>query len=105
MISGINYSCLIGRGRVSRINFTKFVVEIYHLRKQLVHLVASQQNIRRIVTRMISIFLGFVFLLIFLLMIGVPADALIISGVALLSSVTVILSKSTSYKFYHDIRH
>lgn len=82
-----------GRARVSRSNFTHLVVEMYQLRKQVVHLVASQQSIRQIVSRTLALFLGFLTTLLFLIMIGLPANTIIISGVGVLASCTVILSE------------
>lgn len=81
-----------GRGYVSRRNFRKMCVEMYRLRKQLLHLVMSQELIRKIVSRIISALLIFLSILLFLLITGVSAETIIISGAAVLSSCTVILS-------------
>lgn len=76
------------------------VVEVYHLRKQLLQLVDSQEGIRKVFRRMVSLFLTFVALLIFLGLVGVSTNTLIISGAASLSSLTVAMSKLTMINGY-----
>lgn len=98
------YNCVgPGRGYVSRRNFGKMFVEMYRVRKQLLHLVTSQELIRRIVSRLISLLLMFLSILIFLLITGVSAETIIISGAAVISSCTVILSKQNFLIRHFDI--
>lgn len=69
-------------------------IEIYELRKKLVELVDSQEGIRSVFRRMVSLFLTFVALLIFLGFVGISVNTLVISGAASISSITVALSES-----------
>lgn len=81
-----------GRDRVSSKQFTRMIVDLYQMQKQLVTLIDSQKGIQNVFQRMVSIFLGFLCVLLFLVVLGLSVNTVFISGAASISSMTVALS-------------
>jgi Flp pilus assembly protein TadB len=72
------------------------IVDLYQMQKQLVTLIDSQKGIQNVFQRMVSIFLGFLCVLLFLVVLGLSVNTVFISGAASISSMTVALSKAIS---------
>lgn len=82
-----------GRGKVSRKDFVRLVVEVFKAREHLLELIESQEGVRKVFRRLVAFFVYFIGMLVFLAVAGVSVNTLIISGVASLSSLTVALSE------------
>ncbi|KAL7065685.1 mechanosensitive ion channel family protein [Cryptosporidium serpentis] len=80
------------RGQVTEEEWIRFFVGIYDTRKKILRAATSQEGIVQVFRRMVSIFLWFFTGIIILLMLGIDVNTLVISGAAIISSLSVGLS-------------
>ncbi|KAK6589701.1 hypothetical protein RS030_13 [Cryptosporidium xiaoi] len=82
----------VRRGQITEEEWVRFCVGIYDSRKKILRAASSQEGIVQVFRRMISIFSWFFTGIMILLMVGINVDTLIISGAAIISSLSVGLS-------------
>ncbi|KAH8740844.1 hypothetical protein FG386_003083 [Cryptosporidium ryanae] len=80
------------RGQITEEEWIRFCVGIYDSRKKILRAASSQEGIVQVFRRMVSIFSWFFTGIMILLMVGINVDTLIISGAAIISSLSVGLS-------------
>ncbi|KAJ1613972.1 transmembrane domain-containing protein [Cryptosporidium canis] len=80
------------RGQITEEEWVRFCVGIYDSRKKILRAASSQEGIVQVFRRMISIFSWFFTGIVILLMVGINVNTLVISGAAIISSLSVGLS-------------
>lgn len=79
-------------GKITGAGFQRGVMEIYSIRKQIVHSVAAQDEIISTFKRVCQYVLTFILILIFLIVLGVNTSTIIMTGVSCLTAAGLVLS-------------
>ncbi|KAJ1613745.1 mechanosensitive ion channel-like protein [Cryptosporidium canis] len=83
----------IGRKEYNEDDWVRLLVTTYETRKKMINTLESQEGIAKVFKRMVSIVLWFFSSLFILIIIGVNVNTLVISGAAVVSSISVALNR------------
>eukprot|EP00917_Polyrhabdina_sp_WS-2016_P004085 GHVP01009332.1.p1 GENE.GHVP01009332.1~~GHVP01009332.1.p1 ORF type:complete len:939 (-),score=128.22 GHVP01009332.1:2172-4988(-) len=79
-----------GHGKITKSQFIRLVTQAYVERKNLNKIHETSDGIKKIFNQVISIFLSCIFLICFLIYVGLDINTLIVSGAALISTIVVV---------------
>ncbi|CUV07472.1 unnamed protein product [Cryptosporidium hominis] len=83
----------IGRKEYNEDDWVRLLVTTYETRKKMINTLESQEGIAKVFKRMVSIVLWFFSSLFILIIIGINVNTLVISGAAVVSSISVALNR------------
>ncbi|KAL7067636.1 mechanosensitive ion channel family protein [Cryptosporidium serpentis] len=82
-----------GRKSYNEDDWVRLVVSMYETRKKMINTLESQEGIARVFQRMVSIVLFFFSFIFILIILGVNVNTLVISGAAIISSLSVAMNR------------
>ncbi|KAH8581965.1 mechanosensitive ion channel family [Cryptosporidium sp. chipmunk genotype I] len=83
----------MGRKEYNEDDWVRLLVTTYETRKKMINTLESQEGIAKVFKRMVSIVLWFFSSLFILIIMGVNVNTLVISGAAVISSISVALNR------------
>ncbi|OII75046.1 uncharacterized protein cubi_03156 [Cryptosporidium ubiquitum] len=83
----------MGRKEYNEDDWVRLLVTTYETRKKMINTLESQEGIAKVFKRMVSIVLWFFSFLFILIILGVNVNTLVISGAAVVSSISVALNR------------
>ncbi|KAH7648333.1 multi-pass transmembrane [Cryptosporidium bovis] len=82
-----------GRKSYSEEDWVRLLVTMYESRKKMINTLESQEGLAKVFKRMVSILLWFFASIFILIILGVDVNTLVISGAAVVSSISVALNR------------
>lgn len=83
----------MGRKEYNEDDWVRLLVSTYETRKKMINTLESQEGIAKVFKRMVSIVLWFFSSLFILIILGINVNTLVISGAAVVSSISVALNR------------